>query len=555
MKKSIKMFSLFMSTLGLFSLASCGSSAIKNGTELTSNISFDELKDMSSEIDYSESINYSNITGSQFTFDSSITNISRIDCLGSSLIINDAKILNPLKSTTISGVNTTNMIQNNISFSCTKTSTYYTTLGYVYYSSSYPIAIYTTSSSFIIIDCYGNTLDSYSFTNNVSLNSISKKTVNKVTYFSLETSEKTSYFKYEYKDGSYTVKSITKDDYNSALKIKGENEYDDGLIPRYNSKGELICYLFYGNNGYHLYNKDKEYVNTFYPNAQMTGFSTNNSFDLENSIIFYKNEEYYPNENEKSSKTTYKCTCAEFNLKNGKVTYTDDFKYYITDHQEKYDKNDIFKGTYVIYYELNDKGERKDILKASVMKDELSFKSSALYENIRDNYKINENKLLVRADSNYFIVTKDNRVLLNGISSIKFVDNDQVKYKNQDGLYYICKVDDLEGNVKTVNKGYGYITDNKIDGKTTNCEYNSKTNIYKVGSYTLDKNYLNLLENNIYVTSTSISVGSTSIFTLTNTKKVSSISEFLSYTDSKLYRIDFTDGTTKYMKVKFAFAK
>lgn len=558
MKKSIKMFSLFLSTLGLISLSSCGNNAITNGTELKTNISFDDIKMLSSDIEYQEAMNYSNVTGAEYKFDSSITTISKIGCLGSSLILNNNSIINPLQNSTLNGVSTTNMITNNISFSCTKTSTLYTSLGYVYYSYLYPITIYTssTSSALIVTDCYGNILENYNFTNRVTLNNISKKTVDKVTYFSLETSEKTSYFKYEYKEGGYTVKTITKSDYDSALKIKSENDYDDGLIPRYNSKGELICYLFHGERGYHLYDKDKKYVNTFYPNNETTGFSPNNIINLENSIIFYKNEEYYPKESDKSSKKSYKCTCAEFNLSNGKITYTDDFKYYIDSAETYYDKDKRIKGTAVYYYELNDKGERSDIFKTAIMKDELSFKNSSLFEDIRYIFKINDNKLLIRDDSNYFIVTKDNRILLNGINDISFIDNNQVKYKGQDGLYYVCETEQLDSYyVKASNKGYGYITNNKINGKRTNCEYNKKTNIYSVGSFTLDKNYLSLLEYNISVTSTNIYVGTTSVFTLTNDKKVSSISLFLFSREARLYEIEFTNGTTKYLKVNMSFVK
>ena len=308
-----------------------------------------------------------------------------------------------------------------------------------------------------------------------------------------------------------------------------------------------------GTEDIYIYNEDKEFLNSFRPAS--FGMDKSNYIFFNESLFFYKNVEYYPSELEKGSEKKYKNECLEIDLTDGKLSYNEDFKYYIQSATTETDlETGNFKYSIVNYYELNDDRTRSKILKSVIVSDNLSFDDSFIYEgNYSSVIKIDDKSVLAYLDGSYYIVSKDNRILLKDITEFKFLENGIVTYKNkQDNLYYMVKLTELRDKYQELNSGYGYISTNTYSGSHVACKYVKSTNSYTYGSISIKPSYLDLLEYNIIVNKSWVYLGNTLVSTNNvSTTEVSSVSLSLSYGNEKVFVINYSNGDKDYFKVTY----
>ena len=548
----MKKFNILFAIAMLFSftmvLASCDKSTVAEKIDCPSSLTFAQLNNMAADIEYDEISYFANYTGAVVTdYDESYV---KIPCLDSNIAIDNVnnRIVKPLEwSDSVDTISTVQTFYNDSSFH--NTHAVLGTNAHVFYDPNLPIVLYVKASAqqtLCFIDNKGYNLGTYNFDFPFSLTGYETRNHNNFYYVKINTSFKTFYFKYT-KSYSYTVSPSNKYEYE--VSTYDTYVYDDGLKPFVNYDGITIAYIHENNGVLNIYDNYKKYLSTI--SVSSLGFDIDNYVLLNKSILFYSNEEYYKNVNEKSSKTTYKCRCLEINLIDGSTYYNDDFKYFITStipmKQKDWNTTKTIS-TMVNYYELNSLGEKTDIRKTIIVKDKLSFDSPSLAENITKVIKLEASKLLLLQNGEYYIVTKDGRKQLNGISELSFIGQNEIIFKGQDDLYYIGKVTELETIATTIGNGNGYITKNKFEDSRLFCSYDKNSDTYTCNGKVIMNNFLEYLNQDVFVTTNGIYIGNTLVLSTTTDEQVISLSLLYASNSHMLYKVLLNDGKIKFIR-------
>lgn len=553
-----KLFILLL--LAVLFLTGCGKEQGNSENEslnIPNSISFSQLKELAGEPAYSPRKNYT-ISGEMFDIDS---NASFVQCLGSNLCTVYENSTYVLKN-----FNTKQEICSDIYRSAVYDAYgQFERYNYVYANSSLPIAIYgvynssTAITTIHYVDPYGKSLATETTTNGDMkyLGNVYSKTVGDYNYFYLQPADgftQNEYFRYKYNGAKYIVESISENDYNNAngTNNPAEYEYLDNLIECYDSNGQVFAYYYSKDNSYFLYDANKHYLNNI--NISSFGFNSYSaSLRLEKKLCFFKNEEYYESQINRGSNATYKCRCLEIDLSTGKVSYNDDFKYYVVSVNNRI-TNNAYDCCYVIYYDVKDNGELSKLQKCVILHDELSFENAFIYDGFRSAYKVDDNTLLAYFDTGLYLVTPNERTIISGINNITYFEDGSILYSNIDGKYYTCKLSDILETIKSFEGGFTYLSINTYNGKAISYDYDAKTGKYIANGLELNSSYLSYARTGIYVTEKCIYVGNEKIVD-GGELTINQISNYASFGDSTIYRVRFTDGSYKYFMYKCVLEK
>ena len=483
------------------SLAVCSCSGEKNylkdARELKTTISFDQLQDIAIE-PVNEDKNYNlKATNLGTTFN----DFCKVECLGSVMYtcydnsINHHKLFAVNDSKSISYT-----LQNNI-LTARDYNSNHTDL--VITDDSYPIAIFeeninTTDHQTVFVDCYGNVLKRANIEGKKTIK-YEKQYVDKdYTYFFISVLSSYSattynfYFKYTKKDGKYIVSAMEAKEFNDSLVSFNTGEI---LEPWFDRKGNIFAYTEASTGAFCIYDKNKNFVNSIYSDAfyYLNSAEDVATLKFEKKMYVFTGEEYYANVNEKSSKKSFKCTCLEVDIETGKVTYDDDFKYYIIDSNTvTYDNKYCY--TYFTYFELNDKGEKGNKKMCSIAKECLSFENSFVYDGFAgEAFNVNRNAVVAQFGSFNYICTKNERRGI-GQGDIRFAPNNKIIYgkysPSATGKCFICDRKEFVEYSKNPLVVYEYISWKKYYGDYLFISSDSISDTYKCtnNTTTLDVN-------------------------------------------------------------------
>lgn len=546
--KKILLIVLFITIL----LTGCGKTeetSVNEPLSIPHSISFSQLKEIAIEPTYVQQKNYI-ISGELFNIDS---NSTYVQCLGSNLTTVYENSKYALKNFKTEQVICSDIRKNAI----LDYYGYFQVYNYVYANSSLPIAIYGTynssSSKFTInyVDPYGEILKTESLYSNKCLYRFSTKTVGDYIYFVIQQADGYSenvYFRYKCEDKKYSVELITEYEYSNAA---SENEpigyeYTDDLVECYDSKGQVFAYYYSSTYSYFLYDANKHYLN----NIHLSSFGFNSNvitLRLEKKICLFKNDSYYESEMTKGSNPTYKCRCLEIDLSTGQVSYIENFKYYVVYATSK-TVNKVFDYCYFTYYDVKDNGELSKTEKCVILKDKLAFENAFIYDGFTSNvYIVDDNTLLANFDTGLYLVTQNERTRINGISSISYFENGNIIYRNKDSKYYTCKLSDILESIKKFEGGVTYLSTNTYNGKTISYDYDSKTGKYIANGLELNQNFVSYAELGIYITDKCVYVGDNKIID-GGELSISQVTNYITFGDSVIYRVRFSDSTYIYFK-------
>lgn len=548
--KKVKIGALLLWLMATLSLSACGNN-YADSVDVSTTVSYDTLEMMAVEPSYIPN-NYS-VTTSNFNYDSSIT---FINCYDSLLGYDSNGYLKNIETgNTISSYAPSNYLRSYNS--------YFNSSNNYIYSSSYPIVMFTTytnnNSKLCIVDSSGNYLYSNSFGNYYYIENVDSKRINGTLYFSLyitSASSKEFYFRYDVTNEVRTVVEISAEEFNNASTTSSStsnlpSNYYDGLIPVYSKNKTTIGYYINKNNLLNIYDENKNFLNSINPSS--FGMD-NNGTRIGNYLFFYKNVEYYSNELDKGSEKKYKNKCLVVDLTNGKVSYNDDFKYYISNVTKKSD-NEITRTKYVVvkYYELKEDRTLSNILMCSIMTEELDFSNSYAYDGLINSVtKIADGYLVVDVDSSYYLVSKKDRTLMYGLTDFVFFTDGKILYKNsQDNLYYYVSSSELVSKYKEIGTGFGYVSTNKFEGKIIGCKYDTLTSKYTYGSSNVKSDYLSYITSGIIVCEKDVYVVNQKVSNNNSDVKVLSVNYILNRTDSKIISINYDDGSSQYVKLTY----
>ncbi len=551
MKKVISLILLFICSLFL---VSCKKESIKNEEiDLNTAISYSQLRIIANNQDY---IPVNNVVVSGVEFEKKqIKNV--VNCLDSHLeiVYNSSKkkylLYNYKKQVHIDYIDENNVIQTS---SLTMNNN-------VYYDTSYPFIIYSNNQTMIIRNSYGSKVYELPISSYVNIDISNRKIVNGNIYvtisYYLSTSYSNSYLyiKCIKSDNVYNVSTITQEEYqqaNSSGSTHSNLEYD--LIPLFDSKGQIFGYYYNDERNYYIYDSDKKYLNSFCLSS--LGFASDYKYlRTEKKMYFFVNEEYSESVIQQGSKKTYKTRCLEVDLKNGKISIDDNVGYYVLECNNVENKNDgSYQYSYFTFKEYNEKREQSDITMCSIVTSKLSIKDSFSYDYFtQEAYVINNNSLVAKIGNTYFVVTTKERTLLSGVTQISYYSNGDVVYRKQNGLYYMCKGEDLLNDVQTNVNGFLSISKELFNGERIS--YLERNGDYYCGGLLLNPSYLNLLSFGIIVTNNEISVGRSKVLYFQGLK-IQNISIYTEYDGYTFYQISFSDSSeVKYIKYKLEIEK
>ncbi|MBO4666892.1 MAG: hypothetical protein J5666_02020 [Bacilli bacterium] len=421
----------------------------------------------------------------------------------------------------------------------------------IFASYNLPIVIMETSDAYIkVFDHMGNLL--YTSPNAMTENTyIDECYSSKNNHYCLSFTggvEAEFYFRYTEKDGAYTVTVITEDQFNNPA--EAEEEEVENLNKLYNRKGKLFGYYRFDGSQLFLYNTKKNYINNV--DVSSFGFDPEECIWLETKVIFYANDQYFEKLVEQSSKTTYKCRTLEVNLKNGKVKYNDNSKYYIEgthtiweDVENEQDEDAYkYRSCVVLFNKLNKRGEREDVLRCSILKNRLTYNKSYVYDGFEEAYALDKKTLLVEYEAGYYLVDKKGKQTLNGLNIIGTSGDGSVLVSDTEGeKYAICQISDLAKFAQKPDFKYNSVSYSLYNGKFITIE--EKDGEYKYGDVVLDDSYLKLANKGIIVTSSGVAIGNDNVLSFGG-KTVKNITQMGSTTNYVFYKVSFSDGTYGY---------
>ena len=551
--KKLKMGALFLGLMATLSLSACGDN-YADSVDVPTTISYDTLSMIAEKPSY-VSNDYSVKTNS-FNIDSSIT---LINCYNSMLGVDSNGYLKKIET----GTNVTSVTPSN---SISDYSGKFSSKNRYYYSSSYPIVLYTTyddsSTRLSIVDSNGYSVYSRSFGTYYYIESADSKYVDNYLLFTLtisgtsgsSTEREVFYFIYDTSDILSGIRYSSAEEYanaTSSSSVTTTKIYKDGLTPVYSNEKIISYYSVDKNSLVNIYNEYKEFVNSFNPTS--FGIDIKNSVRIGNNIFFYKNVEYYQSELEKGSEKKYKNKCLIVDLSNGKISYNDDFKYYIEyATQRSYDTKKEY--ALIKYYSLKEDRTLSNILMYSIMTDEIDFSNSFAYDGeINSVTKISSNYLIAKIDENYYLISKNSRTLLNGLTDFKFYEDGNIMYKNnQDNLYYYVSSSEFESKYKEIGTGFGYVSKDKYDGKNIGCKYDSSTYKYTYGTSNVKSDYLTFINYGVIVCENDVYVVNNKVSTYGSEVKVSSVGTVVDTTKTKVFSVVYDNGVTRYVKVSYS---
>lgn len=462
----------------LMTISACGREKNHFGDtyDRDTTVSFDQLKDIA----YDDSETEKNYTLKSYIPDSASSDFMSVSCAGSEMYV---CYDNTLGDYYLRRVNH----EKDVSY---KVGTGVVSAGYpissisaipVLYLQGYPIIIFGQNSNsgydqVIYIDCFGNILKKVNVDTLKEINYDETFTRGETTYVSIRQDLSFySYFKYSLKNKSYSVSNVEKTEFDNARSNLSNSLKD--LVPVYDKEGEIFSYVIQNSDIVYVYDKDKKYLNSVYINA--FGFKDPVSFRFEKKLCFFESEIYYENQNEKSSKESYKCKCLEINLENGKVSYDDDFKYFINSAKDV-EYEDKYQYTYIIYNELNDKREKDGVTLCSIAKENLSFNNSFVYDGFRGSvYKIDKDAVLCNFSGDYYLCTKDERKIMNNLS-VKNILKNEIIFNDSNGNYYICERSNFVDYIENPTDAYKMISTNSYFGEHIKVKEDPQTKALKV---------------------------------------------------------------------------
>lgn len=556
--KKLKIGAFLLGLMATLSLSACGNDVAKS-VEVPTTISYDTLEKMSLAPS-SVSNNYS-ISVNSFNYDSSIT---LINCYNSVLGYDSNGYLKNIET----GYTVSNFIPSNYLYSYSGN---FNSQNRYYYSSSYPVVLFTTytdsNAKLCIVDSNGNYLYSDSFASYYYIESANTKTVNGTLFFTLSITGNSNYnsvrndfyFRYDASNNVRPVVEISANEYNNATTTSSSTyeqsvKYKDGLTPVYSKTESIIGYVYVdSNNLFNIYDTNKVFLNSINPTS--FGIDNSNGIRIGNYLFFYKNNEYYSNELDKGSEKKYKNKCLTVDLTTGKVSYNDDFKYYISDvTQRPNDEGTRNKYVMVKYYTLNEDRTLSNILMCSIMDEELDFSNSYAYDGeINSVTKINNNYLIARIDDNYYLISNSSRILLNGLTNFKFFKDGNIMYKNsQDNLYYYVSSNEIVSKYKSIGEGFGYVSVDKFDGKNIGCKYDKVASKYIYASSYIKSDYLYYINSGIIVCENDVYVVNQKVSNNKSDVKVLSVNYVVNRTNNKIISINYDDGSSQYVKLTYS---
>lgn len=554
--KKVKIGALLLGLMATLSLSACGENDVANSVDVPTTISYDTLSMIAEKPSYV--LNDYSVTTKSFNIDSSIT---LINCYNSMLGVDSNGYLKNIETgRAVTSVTPSNSI-NNYSGNFSSKNRYY-------YSSSYPIVLYTTyddsSTRLSIVDSNGYSVYSGSFGTYYYIESADSRYVDDYLLFTLtisgtsgsSTEREVFYFKYDTSDILNGIIYSSAEEYANATSSSSVTPtnmkiYKDGLTPVYSNEKVIAYYSIDKNSLVNIYDENKEFVNSFNPTS--FGIDSKNSVRIGNCIFFYKNVEYYSSELEKGSEKKYKNKCLIVDLSNGKISYNDDFKYYIEyATQHSYDTKKEY--ALIKYYSLKEDRTLSNILMYSIMTDEIDFSNSFAYDGeINSVTKISSNYLIAKIDENYYLISRNSRTLLNGLTDFKFYEDGNIMYKNnQDNLYYYVSSSEFESKYKEIGTGFGYVSKDKYDGKNIGCKYDSSTYKYTYGTSNVKSDYLTFINYGVIVCENDVYVVNSKVSTYGSEVKVSSVGIVVDTTKTKVFSVVYDNGVTRYVKVSYS---
>ena len=431
---------------------------------------------------------------------------------------------------------------------------------------NFPIAVIeeyinATDHQTVFVDCYGNALKRANIGGKKTITFENHFYRNDVDYLfiSLLSSDNpinyNFYFKYTGTSDGYSVSAIEEKEYNDAFDIYNGNQ---DLIPWYDRKGNIIAHIYRSNGIFYIYDKNQNFVNSFNYGSFSSYMSANSLFlEFEKKMYIFSYGEYYANVSEKSSKTSYKCACIEIDIVTGKVSYDDDFKYFIEDTDTiKYDNK--YQYTCFTYYELNDKGERGDLLMCSIAKKCLSFENSFVYDGFNGKvYKVNRNSVIAQFSGIPYVCTKNERKVLYSNIAYFVSGNKIIAGKvsaSYSGKCFICDRNDFVENNKNPSVLYDYISGYRYFGDYITINSDSKTGEYKCtnNGITLDVDsaYFNFVDKGCIVNRGGIYLPNGEMILSSSRSLVGSVGIVLSINNFSIFEVNLNDSTTIYFSIE-----
>ncbi len=539
--KKIRILSILVLLVSLFALASCEKS-------YKTSVKYANLKQIAYDAKQFEALKYQ-IKGRSVAV-SETANVQMINCRGSQLGYfaqeGDTSyiIVNLATGSELSVRSKYNYLRtNDYDFS--------SSMNGIFASYNLPIVVMETSDAYIkVFDHMGNLL--YTSPNAMTENTyIDECESSKNNHYCLSFTggvEANFYFRYTEKDDAYTVTVITEDQYNNPAEAPEEEV--ENLNKLYNRKGKLFGYYCFDGSQLFLYNTKKNYINNV--DVASFGFAPEECIWLETKVIFYANDVYYEKLVEQSSKTTYKCRTLEVNLKNGKVKYNANSKYYIEgantiweDVENEQDEDAYkYRSCVVLFNKLNKRGEREDVLRCSILKNRFTFNKNYVYDGFEEAYALDKKTLLVEYEAGYYLVNRKGKQSLKGLNVLSTSGDGSVLVCDQENeKYAICQISELAKFAMKPEFKYISTSFSVYNGKYINIE--EKDGEYKYGDVVVDKNYLKLANKGIIVTSSGVTIGSDNVISFGG-KTVKNITQMGSTTNYVFYKVLFNDNTYGY---------
>ena len=526
-------------------LTACESGAVKNEkVEVPSSISYSQIKELA--IDYNGLDNYNYlIDGRTLSLDG---DVSVVRCLGSNLVSYGS---GPFS---LMNFKTGEVITSKVNYTGLYSDYQFSSYNYVYANSGLPIVIWSEYDSnynvnrVFFSDPYGKVLNLLESGSSTSISYSSIKYLSDYTCFCIKDNYDNYYcFKYVLNDNEYKVQTMDYAEFEAASNQANLTpEYEDGLIPQYDKKGNIYGYIHISDDIYYLYDSKKVFLNSV--NISSYGFNDSPSIELEKKLVFFKSETYYDNESNRSSKTSYKCKCLEIDCSNGNVYFNDDFKYFIVDVDE-YDISNYSKYSCVKYCELNERRELDSILKCAILTDKLDFSDSFVYDGFEgDVYALESGKYLALFGEEYYLVSRENRTLLKGVE-IEAINNGRIIFTNQNSKYYMCDAKGFEEKIKDLSDGKTYISSVTYNGSLIVLDYSQEKDCYVKDLYEIQSKFLYLAKMGIYVEKDKIYIGNGKIMDFSSSGtdlSIYSIDGLYSLDGIRVYRVILSDGSYYY---------
>ena len=544
MKKRILL--VFVLFLSLFIMSACTTTSVKSGA------AFAQLKEAAYDVE--------EISGSSYRLNGRMlgatTRTFAINCLGTNLAyqIDDAtgnyRLINFATNATICEVMTNTHLSTGMYGTLAR-------VGRAYYHNVLPIVVYEENDSVMkIVDPYGTLIHSEVLEADNVITSYHSFDIKDDLYFYLVFSNSDNiYLKAHYENNHYTVEKINEVIYREMEDARNDQS-DDGLMPLYDRKGKVYGYIYWDTETIFIYNSKKQFLNNVNPEA--FGIDIDNMIFLEKKLVFYTNDVYVKKNLDAGSKQTYKCRCLTVDLKNGKVSYNDNFKYYILNAEEMIYEGDeedeyTYKCCKVIFQKLNKRGEREDVNRCVILTNKLSFRNSFIYDGFEDVFMLNKKTLLAYYSHDAFLITKKGKTLLYDCDWLQIAPNGLAVY-SINNEYYSCQPSELAKTYRDSKNGAYYISSDTYNGSLLTITYDKQNNEYKAGSYTLLNGYVDYAKKGIYVTADQIYVGSQSILSY-STKTISEITTFATFGESIAYQVRFEDSSYAYFIVETQLEK